>query len=191
MIYFTLFENSSWHGFWVFFEIIAPPTSWPMAYHCGRTLASDVVSLWRNCTVPAQNNISPCTATCRENFRSQNLCYDAVITSTGARMTIEKINIEATVKRVNDLIAAEKNLSPALKASLEVLLLLISILANSLGLNSKNSSKPPSTDPNRQKEPKQPGDQKPGGQNEPLAARQLPGYSARCSDRMSSTRWNR
>ncbi len=80
-------------------------------------------------------------------------------------MTIENINVEATVKKVNDLIAAEKNLSPALKASLDVLLLLISILANRFGLNSKNSSKPPSTDPNRQKELKQPGDRKPGGQH--------------------------
>ena len=34
-------------------------------------------------------------------------------------MTIEKINLEATVKRVSDLMAAEKNLSPALKASLD------------------------------------------------------------------------
>jgi len=79
-------------------------------------------------------------------------------------MTIETINVEAAVKRVNDLIAAEKDLSPALKASLEVVLLLVSILTNRLGLNSKNSSKPPSTDPNRLKGRREPSDRKPGGQ---------------------------
>jgi transposase len=79
-------------------------------------------------------------------------------------MTIENIDVEATIKRVNELIATEKELSPALRASLEVLLLLVSILASRLGLNSRNSSKPPSADPNRKKEPKQPGDRKPGGQ---------------------------
>lgn len=80
-------------------------------------------------------------------------------------MTIENINVEASVKRVTELIAAEKDLSPALKASLEVLLLLVSILTNRLGLNSKNSSKPPSTDFHRKKELKAPGDRKPGGQH--------------------------
>ncbi|MBW2647753.1 MAG: IS66 family transposase, partial [Deltaproteobacteria bacterium] len=66
-------------------------------------------------------------------------------------MTVENINVEKAIQRVNDLIAQEKDLSPALKASLEVLLLLVTILANRLGLNSKNSSKPPSSDPNRGK----------------------------------------
>jgi hypothetical protein len=67
-------------------------------------------------------------------------------------MTVENINVDVAIKRVNDLIAQESNISPALKASLEVLLLLVTILANRLGLNSKNSSKPPSSDPNRKKE---------------------------------------
>jgi transposase len=79
-------------------------------------------------------------------------------------MTVDNINVEAAVKRVNDLIATEKDLSPALRASLEVLLLLVTILANRLGLNSKNSSKPPSTDPNRFKVRREPSDRKPGGQ---------------------------
>lgn len=80
-------------------------------------------------------------------------------------MTVENINVEKAIQRVNDLIAQEKNLSPALKASLEVLLLLVTILTNRLGLNSKNSSKPPSSDPNRKKELKEPGERKPGGQH--------------------------
>jgi transposase len=80
-------------------------------------------------------------------------------------MTVDNINVDAAIKRVNDLVAAEKDLSPALKASLEVLLLLVTILANRLGLNSKNSSKPPSSDPNRKKDLKEPGERKPGGQH--------------------------
>jgi transposase len=79
-------------------------------------------------------------------------------------MTIRNINVEATIERVKTLIAEEKEMSPALKASLEVLLLLVPLLVNQLGLNSKNSSKPPSMDPNRKKEPKRQGARKPGGQ---------------------------
>jgi len=85
-------------------------------------------------------------------------------------MTVENSNVEAAIKLVKDLVAAEKNLSPALKASLEVLLLLVTILANRLGLNSKNSSKSPSSDPNRKKEPKEPGARKPGGQHGHIGA---------------------
>jgi transposase len=79
-------------------------------------------------------------------------------------MTVDNINVEETVQQVTELIAAEKDLSPALKASLEVLLLLISILVNRLGLNSRNSSKPPAADPYRKKERKEPSGRKPGGQ---------------------------
>lgn len=80
-------------------------------------------------------------------------------------MTIESIDVEATIKRVKDLVAAEENLPPALKVSLEALLLLVTILINRLGLNSKNSSKPPSTDPNRARKPRVPSGRKPGGQH--------------------------
>ncbi|MDA8423163.1 MAG: IS66 family transposase [Nitrospiraceae bacterium] len=79
-------------------------------------------------------------------------------------MTIQNINVEATIERVKTLIAEEEGMSPALKASLEVLLFLVPLLVNQLGLNSKNSSKPPSMDPNRKKEPKRQGTRKPGGQ---------------------------
>ena len=57
-----------------------------------------------------------------------------------------------TVQKVADLIATEKRLPPAFKGSLEVLLLLVSLLINRLRLNSKNSRKPPSIDPFRKKE---------------------------------------
>jgi|GEM_PF-2934865 transposase len=52
-------------------------------------------------------------------------------------MTTDKINADSTIKQVKDLLANEKNLSPALKASLETLLHLVTIWHNRLGLNSK------------------------------------------------------
>lgn len=79
-------------------------------------------------------------------------------------MTVQNIDVEATIERVKTLLAEEKELSPALKASLDVLLLLVPLLVNKLGLNSRNSSKPPSMDPNRQKKPRGKSGRKPGGQ---------------------------
>lgn len=79
-------------------------------------------------------------------------------------MTIDNINVEESIQRVTTLIAAEQDLSPALKSSLEVLLVLVRLLLNRLGLNSKNSSKPPSTDPFRRKESRAASGRKPGGQ---------------------------
>ena len=79
-------------------------------------------------------------------------------------MTIQNIDVEATIARVKALVAEEKGISPALKASLEVMLLLMSLLVGRLGLNSKNSSKPPSMDKNRVKELRSQSGRKPGGQ---------------------------
>ena len=79
-------------------------------------------------------------------------------------MTVVNINVEAAIRKVKDLVAVENDLSPALQASIEELLLLVTLLANRLGLNSKNSSIPPSSDPNRKKTFKEPGTRKPGGQ---------------------------
>ena len=91
-------------------------------------------------------------------------CVIVVSQTRGYRMTLDHINVDESIKRVKDLIDAEIDLSPALKASIDVLLLLVSILLNRLGLNSKNSSKPPSTDPNRKKKSRKTSDRKPGGQ---------------------------
>ena len=79
-------------------------------------------------------------------------------------MTINNINVEEIVEQVKSQIAGEKALSPALKASLELLLLLVTLLLNRLGINSSNSSKPPSADPNRTRKPKSQSGRKPGGQ---------------------------
>ncbi len=79
-------------------------------------------------------------------------------------MTIENIDIDATLKRVQATIDEDKELTSATKALLEMLVLIITLLANRLNLNSKNSSKPPSTDPNRKKTSKKKSGKKPGGQ---------------------------
>ncbi len=52
---------------------------------------------------------------------------------------------------IDNLVAGDKQLSPATRLLLEVLVFIITLLTNHLSLNSKNSSKPPSTNPNRPK----------------------------------------
>jgi len=60
---------------------------------------------------------------------------------------------------------AEKDLSPAVKAMMTMLLLIVRLLMNQLGINSSNSSIPPSKDQNRKRGSKKPGGaKKPGGQ---------------------------
>jgi transposase len=66
-------------------------------------------------------------------------------------MKIDNIEVEQTLAQVKKQIEEEKNLSPTLRASLELLLTLVRLLLNRLGRNSRNSSKPPSSDPNRKK----------------------------------------
>ncbi len=61
-------------------------------------------------------------------------------------MTVDSIDVDATVRRVRELLEQEKNISPALRAVLDVLLVLVVAMQNRLTLNSKNSSTPPSKD---------------------------------------------
>jgi len=80
-------------------------------------------------------------------------------------MKIENIDIEATIEKAKALIYQDEHMSVALKSMFEVLVLIISLLANRLNLNSTNSSKPPSADPNRKKKPKPKTGRNKGGQN--------------------------
>lgn len=80
-------------------------------------------------------------------------------------MTLKDVDVEATVKQVKELLAQEKSLSPALKSMIEMLILIVTLLVNRLGLDSTNSSKPPSTDPNRKRKDKKKSQKKPGGQH--------------------------
>lgn len=80
-------------------------------------------------------------------------------------MKIANVNIEAAVNNVRELLREDKNISSSLKAAIELLLVIVTLLINKLGLNSRNSSKPPSTDINRKKVKKTKGEKRPGGQN--------------------------
>ncbi len=62
------------------------------------------------------------------------------------------------------VIEADKTLSASMRTVCEMLLLVISLLSDRLGMNSKSSSKPPSVDPNREKKPCERSTKKVGGQ---------------------------
>lgn len=79
-------------------------------------------------------------------------------------MKINSIDVDAAINNVKQLLKTEHDLSPALKSALEMLLLLVTVLLNRATLNSKNSSKPPATDPNRKKEHRKKSDKPSGGQ---------------------------
>ena len=79
-------------------------------------------------------------------------------------MKIESIDIQATIEKAQSLIREDKQLSMATKSMFEIMILIITLLANRLNMNSTNSSKPPSSDPNRKKKPQSKTGKKPGGQ---------------------------
>ena len=80
-------------------------------------------------------------------------------------MKIENIDIQATIEKAQLLVREDKQLSAATKSMFEILILIITLLANRLNLNSTNSSKPPSSDPNRIKLSRKKSGKKAGGQN--------------------------
>lgn len=79
-------------------------------------------------------------------------------------MTIDNINIEETVKKAKQRLEDEEELSSSMRSMVELLLLVITILANRLNLNSGNSSKAPSQDPNRERKKRKDKGKKQGGQ---------------------------
>lgn len=81
-------------------------------------------------------------------------------------MVVENIDVGKTVEKARRLLEKEPHLSPALRAVIDVLLMLVTIMANRLGRNSRNSHKPPSQDLNRERKEKAVGEQqrRPGGQ---------------------------
>jgi transposase len=79
-------------------------------------------------------------------------------------LKIDNIDVEAAVKNTQQLLEVERDISPALKSALEMILLLVMVLLNRVTLNSKNSSKPPASDPNRKKGSRKKSDKPSGGQ---------------------------
>ncbi len=80
-------------------------------------------------------------------------------------MKIENIDIQAAIEKAQTVIRDDKQLSSGTRSVVEILILVITLLANRLNLNSTNSSKPPSSDLNRQKTPRKKSGKKAGGQN--------------------------
>jgi len=79
-------------------------------------------------------------------------------------MKIESIDVDQIINEAKRLLENEDGLSPSFKSVIQILILLVSILINRLKLNSSNSSKPPSMDPNRKRKLKTSDDKKQGGQ---------------------------
>jgi transposase len=82
-------------------------------------------------------------------------------------MSIAKINITGTLQRAERLVRQDKSLSAPMRAMVNLLIVIINLLVQKLGLNSTNSSLPPSQDPHRERGSKRKArglKRKPGGQ---------------------------
>ena len=79
-------------------------------------------------------------------------------------MTLDSINISEIVDKTKAQLKEDTSIAPSLKISLELILMVVAMLVERLGLHSKNSSIPPSKDPNRTKKPKDKSDKPAGGQ---------------------------
>ncbi len=83
-------------------------------------------------------------------------------------MSIGKIDVTAALRNVEVLLRKDKSISPQVRAMMDLLVVVINLLLGKLGLNSANSSTPPSKDPHRQRGSKRKAKgkkRKPGGQN--------------------------
>jgi len=80
-------------------------------------------------------------------------------------MTLNKINVTDTINQARKMLKDNPKIPPEFAAVVSVLLTLVELLLMRFGKNSKNSSIPPSQDPNRAKDKKPGGTgKKPGGQ---------------------------
>jgi len=89
------------------------------------------------------------------------------LTGTTETVTINKIDVSETLKNVENLLKEDKTASPQMRAMIELLVVIINLFVAKFGLNSKNSSIPPSKDPRRKRgaKNKSKGEKKkPGGQ---------------------------
>ena len=79
-------------------------------------------------------------------------------------MKLEGLDIDSTIKEVESALKKEKNISSSLKMMMNMLILIVKLLTNKMSKNSTNSSKPPSSDPNRLKSTRGKSDKTVGGQ---------------------------
>jgi transposase len=80
-------------------------------------------------------------------------------------MNIKNIDVHTVIAQAKEALDQEKDLSPPFRALIQLLLVIIDVLVGKLGKNSKNSSIPPSQDPNRKKTSAAEHKKKPGGQS--------------------------
>ena len=99
-------------------------------------------------------------------------------------MAPRKVRVSKTIEAANAALKSDKSLSDSAKLVISSLVDMVSALSNSLGLNSSNSSKPPSTDQNRLRKKKITKGQKrkPGGQIGHKGARLEPVAKAGAAD---------
>jgi transposase len=90
-------------------------------------------------------------------------CYRHDI-SFSSTMNPSGINITEVVEQTKAHLQNDADATPELKASIELILMVVVLLAQRLGLFSQNSSIPPSKDGNRKKLSSKPSDKKAGGQ---------------------------
>jgi len=81
-----------------------------------------------------------------------------------AALSVEGMDIQQAMDNIREQLDQDESISPAMRASIDMLILVVSLLANRFNLNSRNSSKPPASDPNRVKSPRRKSGKKPGGQ---------------------------
>ena len=80
-------------------------------------------------------------------------------------MNLDGIDIDSALAEVENLLNSETGVPPAFVSMMKLLVMIVKLLMNRVGLNSKNSSKPPASDPNRLKPTRKKSGKKPGGQN--------------------------
>ena len=79
-------------------------------------------------------------------------------------MTLDRISINKAIANVEQLLKDDPTLSPALNAAIQMLIMAVKLLAVRAKLDSRNSSKPPATDPHRARKVVKPTGRKAGGQ---------------------------
>lgn len=82
-------------------------------------------------------------------------------------MSVDKINISETIAKIEKSLREDKRIPSEFRTLVDLLLLVVKLMVKRLNVNSRNSSLPPSQDPNRKRESKRKGKgkkRKPGGQ---------------------------
>ncbi len=66
-------------------------------------------------------------------------------------ITLDTIDIQAAIANAETQLKKDQQTSLAMKSAMSLLLLVVKLLLARLGMNSRNSSKPPANDPNRER----------------------------------------